>query len=97
VSCHKCFVNRCQPGCPCDCHDYGSNPPERPTLREKDIRRVGVSFLRSIDRHFLRELLGDLIYVIEAGRQQERPLAVLLSYEQFIRIQETLQKGIPTQ
>lgn len=59
-------------------------------LREKDKRRVGVSFLRGVDCRFLRESLGDQIFIIEAPRQQEKPLAVLLSYEHFLHVQKLL-------
>jgi len=51
---------------------------------DERIKHVGVSTLRKIDADVLREL-DDTLYVL---RDHDEPVAVLLSYKLFLKMQD---------
>jgi len=55
---------------------------------DRRVKRVGVSKLRHLSSEELRKL-GDEILILQMGDQ---PLAVLVGYEQYLRLQDMVQK-----
>lgn len=53
---------------------------------DKRVKRVGTSYLRHFNADALREL-EDSVFVIQDG---DEPIAVLLSYKLFLKIQDKL-------
>ncbi len=66
--------------------------PDMPLIDTR-IEHVGVSRLRQLDGKALRENVQNKALVI---RDHDTPLAVLLSYEQYLSIQNQLQTVIET-
>lgn len=57
-------------------------PKDAPYIDER-VRRVGVSALRSMNGTALKEI-GEIVYVIQVD---EKPVAVICSYEAFMVLQ----------
>lgn len=54
------------------------------------VKAVGVSFLRKLNAHFLANELGDKAFLIQ---DSDIPLAVLVSYQTYLKIQAEIKNA----